>query len=314
MKNLYVLLLLCTCQLGFGQFGEWSDFAQEQYENTIKENAPKAFIEYTTGSENMDEFRRFNEEGLQVSHYRFKYDFSTKQNNLVSADSAIYNEKGQLTKRIYYEGSKNGPTPTGSLTVEFRDDKKLVERKSSIGYPSLSWEKKYSYNKAGQLEKVEKFVPNDSTGKLEETIIYSYDSKGNKIKEEKVSTMYGSKRETDYEYAYDEDGKMIEAVFNGSGYTIKRTYSFEEDRLTEIKHFESYGEEKLKEVESGTLSYDEQGRLKTLNVQGIKDPNYFFKLAYQYDTEHNLPIREVIEFQGSSRTYTFDQSFNYYWW
>jgi hypothetical protein len=313
MKVVYPLVALFFWTWNVeAQFGQWGRFVDEQWKNMLEETTPMVSVEYTTNSENADQWIRYNEAGDRVSKYNFKYDWNTKQNELTSADTFLYDEEGNHFHTTYYEGTNRGPAAIAQWDATYKNGLIQEERYQSYDFENLNWQKIHKYDEAGRIKSKEQYAPDLETGVLEMSTKYTYNSKGQLIKEVTVNTMFGSASTSTLNYSYDEAGQVIEEKKEGDGFTELLKFSYTDGRVSGIESFKAYEGQDMEAEEKATLTYEE-GRLTELSVIGIKRPEYFYNLTLKYTEDHALPTREITEFWGSSRNFTFDQSFMYYW-
>lgn len=308
--------VLCLFSVSLNaQFGNWNGFFDYLWDIENEENTPRAIVEFVSGSDSPKKWTRYNELGNRVSGFNFKFDWTSNENKLVGADSLIYDEEGNHIQSIYYEGSGSGPVAVAEWEAVMENGRMIQENKESYGYESLSWQKYHTFDKNGNLTESLKYAPDKKTGEVEEVITHTYDDKGNMLSKKVSTTMFGMTTEKEFRYEYDEAGNKISQTKAFSGMKEMIIYSHDlEGNLVEINTYESFDGKEYDHVETGLLYYNAQGNPDSIRISGVKSPEYYYHVDFTYSDEHTFPIRQIVEFPGSSRIYSFDTSYLYLWW
>ena len=158
-----------------------------------------------------------------------------------------------------------------SYSEEFAYDAlgNLILEKGTAGYLQNAYHHTYTYNNLGQRITQTSYQPD---GSIYRTTIYSYDEKGNLIKE--AHDTGGT------EYTYHKSGKVLTVKHFGTNTAAK-------DEINE---------------------YDEQGNL--LSATTLDGDNVYRKLAWTYDSKGNILTFAELSGKGIRYSYTYDEQGN----
>ena len=123
-----------------------------------------------------------------------------------------YDEKGRLTQRVETVSGEN----TATTLYTYDGQGNLTEEHATYHLSDLTYVRTYVYDTAGRLTRYAHSLP----GISEVDVVYTYDEKGNLIKETKT-TKYGVL------YTYDEKNDLVKETFtDGEGYTETTTVTY----------------------------------------------------------------------------------------
>ena len=138
-------------------------------------------------------------------------------------DDVLYPKDAKL-KHVYHQGR---------FYAEYKYDN--LNRISRIDYGADIYAYEiYQYNTKGELEKTSLYnLENQHV--LRHTVFYSYDAKGNKVKEQREFT---DERQTVYDlYQYNNEQLVKQEHFEGNKQTFYRIYEYKGDKLAKVKFY-----------------------------------------------------------------------------
>ncbi len=185
-----------------------------------------------------------------------------------------YNKKGYLV-------SESEKQFYGTINWKYTySGNRLKQMVSNIDQYKADTRYTYAVNKKGQITKVTKKLL--TTGKVTYISTFSYDSKGNCIKEKYVDKTTG--RTHTYTFKYNSKGKLTKAKYTGISH--------------EFSSFDSHGNPRKRDGKTYSYKYDKKGRL----VQAVYKPtsNTTYKIVYSgykkvYDEPGALKVHPMID-------------------
>lgn len=158
--------------------------------------------------------------------------------------SVTKNDKGQITKHVYYEDGK-------AEVEEFEyDNKGNVSKEKTTRRDGTTQEIEYKYDKDGRVSK-ETIINSDGS---REVVTYKYDAKGRIVgKTEQGVNSNGSKIDISETYGYDKNGRINEITDKDGN---KRVYNYKDDCVTTVTVLDKDGNI----VEESKISNPEEGR------------------------------------------------------
>jgi hypothetical protein len=213
---------------------------------------------------------------------------------------------------------------------EYQPDRQHSGR--TYGLSDSKWEYFYENDKISKLKT--HYCVVDFKYKKDEIIGTENDFFGNRnvrthLKSGNVSTSF-SKRNDDperknYEFKYDENGRLLYSLYtHGTGKTERFYFFNEEDQLVKwnAKDFNTTnGEDILKESLIHHLEYDEFGLLRQKNTEIVNNDEFFVEKVFEYsfdELENNRLKVEIVSVEKSPygtinyvTTYIFDQNHNW---
>ena len=201
-------------------------------------------------------------------------EFYKSNDGLAGYGSAFtYDEKGN---KLTYKAYDNSGKVVGTEEYTYNEAGQLISQKSrnDDSYPVDS---AYTYNENGLLIKKVNTYPENPESAF--WFVYSYDSKGNLVKEEWTNIQGGEKSPHSHiDFTYDANGNKLSEI-HSNGTKTEWTYDDRGNKLSESQ-YDSDGFAMLSTI----YTYDAQNRLltETWCKGGMAD--YGETYAYEYDS------------------------------
>lgn len=147
-------------------------------------------------------------------------------------------------------------------------------------------------------------------GKLEDSVEYTYDSKG---KLSKVTKYTGSENQVDYwcTYSYDGEGNLLEIIFYNTSTYTNWEYEYDEvGNLIQETKYSSNGN--YTEI---SYDYNTEGKVtkqfghsESGNDSTESDNDFWYEYEYEYDSAGNL--LKFIEYEGDAVDYSIEYEYD----
>ena len=138
-------------------------------------------------------------------------------------DDVLYRKDSKL-KHVYHQGG---------LYAEYMYDESNRISRINYGVDVYAYDI-YQYNTKGELEKISSYYL-ENPPVLGHSVVYSYDAKGNIVKEQKEFT---DERQTVYDlYQYSNEKLVKQEHFEGNKQTFYRIYEYRGDKLVKEKFY-----------------------------------------------------------------------------
>lgn len=200
----------------------------------------------------------------------------------ISIDEYTYDNKGDRIKHVYTYSNGNKRIYEWTYDIKGNLIKEVrTEPESSNILSLITMTTEYSYDENNRLIKKVSNASYVMAGEFQYVYDYTYDMKGNLIKEICINSNYGSK--SIYDYTYDVKGNLIKEVYtNDINYKEIRDYAYDSNgNLIKEVYTDSEGNKNIYDY-----TYDANGNLiKEIDMFDNGDKDIY---EFIYDTNNNL--------------------------